>query len=100
MDHFDYREGQLHAENVAIDFIADAVGTPFYCYSTATLERHFNAYTDAFSNLNATVCYAVKANSNIAVIATLARLPSEVAYQRTRLCFPVSVSLEMKLSPL
>ncbi|MGY8990801.1 MAG: diaminopimelate decarboxylase, partial [Rhodospirillales bacterium] len=74
MDHFDYREGQLHAENVAIDFIADAVGTPFYCYSTATLERHFNAYTDAFSNLNATVCYAVKANSNIAVIATLARL--------------------------
>jgi len=74
MDHFDYREGRLHAEDVAIDQIAEAVRTPFYCYSTATLERHFNAYTDAFANLNATVCYAVKANSNIAVIATLARL--------------------------
>ena len=74
MDHFHYREGRLCAEDVAIDLMAEAVGTPFYCYSTATLERHFNAYTDALAGLNATVCYAVKANSNIAVISTLARL--------------------------
>lgn len=74
MDHFQYHEGRLHAENVAIDRIADAVGTPFYCYSTATLERHFNAYIDAFADMKATICYAVKANSNIAVITTLARL--------------------------
>jgi diaminopimelate decarboxylase len=74
MDHFQYREGRLHAEDVAVEQIADAVGTPFYCYSTATLERHFKAYVDAFSNLNATICYAVKANSNIAVVSTLAHL--------------------------
>lgn len=74
MDHFQYREGRLHAEDVAVEQIADAVGTPFYCYSTATLERHFKAYVDAFSDLNATICYAVKANSNIAVVSTLARL--------------------------
>jgi len=74
MDHFQYRAGQLHAEDVAVEHMADAVGTPFYCYSTATLERHFNAYVDAFADLDATVCYAVKANSNIAVISTLARL--------------------------
>ncbi|MEO1293711.1 MAG: diaminopimelate decarboxylase, partial [Pseudomonadota bacterium] len=74
MDHFLYRGGRLHAEDVAIDDIAAAVGTPFYCYSTATLERHFRVFEEALSGLNHTICYAVKANSNIAVIATLARL--------------------------
>ena len=74
MDHFQYRAGQLHAEDVAIERMANAVGTPFYCYSTATLESHYKAYVDAFVGLDATVCYAVKANSNLAVISTLARL--------------------------
>lgn len=74
MDHFQYRDGQLHAEDVPIGAIAEAVGTPFYCYSTATLERHYNVFADAISGLDAGICYAVKANSNIAVLATLARL--------------------------
>ena len=74
MDHFQYQNGELHAEAVAIARIADAVGTPFYCYSTATLERHYRVFEDAVQGLDATICYAVKANSNVAVIATLARL--------------------------
>lgn len=74
MDHFQYRDGRLHAEGVALDALAEAVGTPFFCYSTATLERHYQAFADAVQALDATICYAVKANSNIAVLATLARL--------------------------
>jgi len=74
MDHFNYRDGELHAEAVPLRVIADAVGTPFYCYSTATLERHYRVFADAVKGLDAAICYAVKANSNIAVIATLARL--------------------------
>ena len=74
MDHFQYQNGELHAEAVAIARIAGAVGTPFYCYSTATLERHYRVFEDAVQGLDATICYAVKANSNVAVIATLARL--------------------------
>ncbi len=74
MHHFDYRGGVLHAEDVALPAIADAVGTPFYCYSTATLERHYRVFVDAFAGLDALVCYSIKANSNQAVIATLARL--------------------------
>jgi len=74
MNHFDYRHGVLHAENVPLDRIAEEVGTPFYCYSTATLERHFQVFSAAFKDLNATVCYAMKANSNIALVKTLARL--------------------------
>ncbi|WP_142848987.1 diaminopimelate decarboxylase [Telmatospirillum sp. J64-1] len=74
MNHFEYRYGQLHAEDVAIARIAAAVGTPFYCYSTATLERHFTVFRDAFAGLNARICYAMKANSNIAVVRTLADL--------------------------
>ena len=74
MDHFDYRDGELYAEDVALSRIADEVGTPFYCYSTATLERHYQAFADAVAPLGGEVCYAVKANSNLAVIATLARL--------------------------
>lgn len=74
MNHFDYRDGALHAEDVPIAEIAAAVGTPFYCYSTATLTRHFQAFQRAFAGLDALVCYAMKANSNQAVLRTLAAL--------------------------
>jgi len=74
VDHFHYTNGRLHAENVPIERIAEAVGTPVYVYSTATLERHYRVFAGALDGLDASVCYAVKANSNIAVIGTLARL--------------------------
>jgi len=74
MHHFAYCDGVLHAEAVGLDTLADAVGTPFYCYSTATLERHYKVFAGAFADVNALVCYAMKANSNQAVIATLAKL--------------------------
>ncbi len=74
MHHFDYRNGVLHAEAVDINVLAEAVGTPFYCYSTATLERHYRVFAGAFADVDALICYAMKANSNQAVIATLARL--------------------------
>jgi len=73
MHHFAYRQGLLHAEDVNLADLAAAVGTPFYCYSTATLERHYRVFADAFSGLDAEVCYSVKANSNLGVLATLAR---------------------------
>jgi len=74
MDFFNYKNGRLHAEDVALDGIAAEVGTPFYVYSTATLTRHFNVFADALRGMDALVCYAVKANSNQAVIRTLAAL--------------------------
>jgi diaminopimelate decarboxylase len=74
MHHFRYRDGVLHAENVPLPEIARAVGTPFYCYSNATIERHFEVFRAAFADQNALVCYAMKANSNQAVLGTLARL--------------------------
>ena len=74
MDHFQYRDGRLCAEAVPLARIAEEVGTPVYCYATATIERHYRVFADAFAGLDATICYAVKANSNIAVIGTLARL--------------------------
>ena len=79
MHHFTYRQGVgggsiLHAEDLSLADLADSVGTPFYCYSTATLERHYRVFADAFEGLDAEVCYSVKANSNLAVLATLARL--------------------------
>jgi diaminopimelate decarboxylase len=74
MHHFAYRNGVLHAEAVSLDTIAQSVGTPFYCYSTATLTRHYKVFAGAFADVNALVCYAMKANSNQAVIATLAKL--------------------------
>ncbi|HEY4404465.1 MAG TPA: diaminopimelate decarboxylase [Xanthobacteraceae bacterium] len=74
MHHFAYRAGVLHAEAVDLIDLAAAVGTPFYCYSTATIERHYRVFTDAFADVSALVCYAMKANSNQAVIKTLARL--------------------------
>lgn len=76
MDHFEYRNGQLHAENVAIADIARAHGTPCYVYSRATLERHWHAFNDAFGAQPHLVCYAVKANSNIAILNLFARLGS------------------------
>jgi diaminopimelate decarboxylase len=74
MHHFVYRDGVLHAEGVSVAALAEAVGTPFYCYSTATIERHYRVFAEAFAGLPALICYALKANSNQAVIATLARL--------------------------
>jgi len=74
MNHFHYRYGEMFAEEVAISRIAEQVGTPFYCYSTATLTRHFKVLQDALDGLDATICFAVKANSNIAVIRTLGLL--------------------------
>jgi diaminopimelate decarboxylase len=74
MNHFDYRNGVLHAEAVNLIELATAVGTPFYCYSTATLERHYRVFCDAFAGKKVMVCYAMKANSNQSVLRTLARL--------------------------
>lgn len=74
MDHFNYRSGELFAENVAVEDIARRFGTPAYVYSRATLERHYRAYDDALAGRPHLVCYAVKANSNIAVLNVLARL--------------------------
>ena len=74
MHHFVYRNGVMHAEAVDLVKLADAVGTPFYCYSTATLERHYRVFAGAFADVPALVCYAMKANSNQAVIKTLAAL--------------------------
>ena len=74
MHHFAYRNGVLHAEAVDLVDLAQAVGTPFYCYSTATLRRHYQVFADAFADVKALVCYAMKANSNQAVIKTLAEL--------------------------
>src|SRR5690606_19237294 len=74
MHHFAYRRGVLHAEDVDLQRLADEVGTPFYCYSTATLERHYRVFSEAFADTDALVCYAMKANSNQAVLKTLSRL--------------------------
>ena len=73
MDHFNYRDGELYAEEVPLARIAEAVGTPCYVYSRATLERHFQAYREALGSHPHLICYAVKANSNLAVLNVLAR---------------------------
>lgn len=74
MDHFHYRDGILYAEDVSIPAIAAAVGTPFYCYSTATMTRHYKVLADSLEGTEARICYAVKANSNQAVIRTMVEL--------------------------
>jgi diaminopimelate decarboxylase len=74
MHHFAYRDGVLCAEGVSLVTLADEVGTPFYCYSTATLERHYRVFAEAFADTPSLVCYAMKANSNQSVVRTLARL--------------------------
>ncbi len=76
MHYFDYRNGILHAEDVPLDAIARAIGTPFYCYSTSTIERHYRVFTEAFASCDTLVCYSIKANSNLSVIRTLGRLGS------------------------
>jgi diaminopimelate decarboxylase len=76
MDYFDYRANHLFAEDVALSDIAKHYGSPTYVYSRATIERHWKAFDDAFSALPHCVCYAVKANSNLAVLNVLARLGS------------------------
>lgn len=76
MDHFNYRDGELFAEDVPVSEIARRFGTPAYVYSRATLERHYRAYDDALKDRPHLVCYAVKANSNLAVLNVLARLGS------------------------
>jgi diaminopimelate decarboxylase len=74
MHHFTYRDGAMRAEDVELSEIAREVGTPFYCYSSATIERHYRVFCDAFADVPALVCYAMKANSNQGVLATLAEL--------------------------
>ena len=76
MDHFNYQENRLYAENVSLARVAEAVGTPCYVYSRATFERHYSAYVEACGDHPHLICYAVKANSNIAVLNLLARLGS------------------------
>jgi diaminopimelate decarboxylase len=76
MDHFDYRANHLFVEDVALSDVAQHYGTPTYVYSRATIERHWRAFDDAFSALPHCVCYAVKANSNLAVLNVLVRLGS------------------------
>lgn len=90
MDHFLYRDGTLHAEDVPVTEIAAVVGTPFYCYSTATLTRHFRLFEEALSGLDHLVCFAIKSLSNQAILRTLADLGagmdvvSEGEYRRAR----------------
>ena len=74
MHHFAYRDGILHAEDVDLRLIAGDVGTPFYCYSHATLERHYQVMDSAFAGTDHMICYAMKANSNQAVIKTMAAM--------------------------
>ncbi|MCU7958956.1 MAG: diaminopimelate decarboxylase [gamma proteobacterium symbiont of Bathyaustriella thionipta] len=76
MDHFNYHHGELYAEDVPLKKIATEYGTPCYVYSRATLERHWHAFNDAFGDRPHLICYAVKANSNLAVLNVLARLGS------------------------
>ncbi|MEO1536933.1 MAG: diaminopimelate decarboxylase [Pseudomonadota bacterium] len=78
MDHFLYKDGRLHAEDVPVADIAEEVGTPFYVYSTATLTRHYRLFDEALSPLDHLVCYAMKANSNQAVLKLMASLGAGV----------------------
>ncbi|ACB93709.1 diaminopimelate decarboxylase [Beijerinckia indica] len=74
MHHFALRNGVMHAEDVDLERLAETIGTPFYCYSTATITRHYEVFKAAFAGQDSLVCYAMKANSNQAVLQTLARL--------------------------
>jgi len=73
LHHFNYRDGELHCEDVALNTIADAVGTPCYVYSTATLTRHAHVIADAFKGQDCLIAYSVKANGNMGVLSTLAK---------------------------
>ena len=76
MDHFEYRQGKLHCEDVSIETLAETYGTPLFVYSRATLERHWHAFDQALADYDHLVCYAIKANSSLAVLNVLARLGS------------------------
>ena len=76
MDHFEYRQGKLHCEDVPIEVLAETYGTPLFVYSRATLERHWHAFDQALADYDHLVCYAIKANSSLAVLNVLARLGS------------------------
>jgi len=76
MHHFQYKGGVLHAEEVDIANLAHRVGTPFYCYSTATLERHYRVFSDAVSEVDNLICFAIKSNSNLSILRLLANLGS------------------------
>ncbi len=78
MHHFQYHGGILHAEDVPLPDIAAAVGTPFYCYSSATLTRHYKVFTDALAGLDSLVCFSAKANGNMAVLRLLGDLGADV----------------------
>ena len=78
MHHFVYKDGILHAEDVNLQVLAEEIDTPFYCYSTATLERHYKVFDEAFSGTEHQIFYAMKANSNQAVIKTLVDLGAGV----------------------
>src|SRR5262249_37623118 len=73
MHHFQYRQGELYAEDVPVARIAEQVGTPVYLYSLATLRRHYRVFDEAFARVKHLVCFSVKANSNLAVLRTFAR---------------------------
>lgn len=74
MHHFEYRNAELYAEDVPVKAIADAVGTPFYLYSHATLARHFNEFSDAFKGMDRLVCYSAKANTNLAILSLFSKM--------------------------
>ena len=74
MDHFGYRQDRLYAEEVPLSAIAERVGTPCYVYSRATLERHYRVFDEAFGDWPHHICFAVKANGNLAVLQVLERL--------------------------
>ncbi|MEC7764556.1 MAG: diaminopimelate decarboxylase [Pseudomonadota bacterium] len=74
MDHFLYRDGVLHAEDVSVEDIARSVGTPFYVYSAATLRRHYQVFDEALAGMDHLICYAMKANSNLAVVKLMGDL--------------------------
>ena len=74
MKYFQYINGELFIEGVAISKIASEIGTPFYCYSSTKIESEYKDFSDAFSKINSTICYSVKANSNLSVIRTLSNL--------------------------
>ena len=76
MDHFEYKQGKLHCEDVPIEALAEIYGTPLFVYSRATLERHWHAFDQALADYDHLVCYAIKANSSLAVLNVLARLGS------------------------
>ncbi|MCB1367675.1 MAG: diaminopimelate decarboxylase [Rhodobacteraceae bacterium] len=78
MDHFDYKDGILHAEDVAVDEIARAVGTPFYAYSAATFRRHFQLFQEALAGMDHLICYAMKANGNLAILKLMGDMGSGI----------------------